>query len=353
MLGFAWPWLILLLPLPLLWRPKAEPERWGTAVQVPFFAQAQQALHGYGDEARVSPGKHWRHHLLLLLAWLCLVLAVCRPQWQGQPIPLANDARDLLLAVDISPSMQEEDMLLEGQRANRLQVVKSVVSEFIEERQGDRLGLILFGAQPYIQVPLTFDLTTVADLLEEATLGIAGNATAIGDALGLAIKRLRERPAASRVLVLLTDGANTSGEVTPDEAAELAAKAGIKVYTVGIGADEVLRRSLFGVRRHNPSADLDERLLKRIANTTGGQYFRARNTEELRLIYQAINELEPVLQDERFYRPTTEKYYIPLALACLLWSLHGLSKKIRRKYRNHNRYQQNTINDSTGSGISQ
>lgn len=328
MLSFAWPWLLLLLPLPLLLRSRDKQQHQGTALQVPFFAQAEVALQGHQQNQTVA-NNNWQRFCFAGLVWLCLIIAICRPQWLGQPVPLATNARDLMLAVDISPSMQEQDMILQGQQVDRLNVVKKVVNEFIQLRQGDRLGLILFGAQPYMQVPLTFDLQTLADLLAEATLGIAGNATAIGDAIGLAIKRLRDRPAESRVLILLTDGANTGGEVGPDEAARLAAEAGITVYTIGIGADEILRRSLFGMRRVNPSADLDERLLKRIASATGGQYFRARNSEELSEIYGLINDLEPINQDDRFYRPSTEKYYYPLALACLLTAIHWLLGQLR------------------------
>lgn len=340
LLTFAWPWLFMLLPLPILFRRQKETEdRQSAAIQVPFFQQAESAIAGVSVAAEEAKPALWKS-LLLLLAWTFLVLAACRPQWQGKPLPLPTEARDLLLAVDISPSMQEKDLVLKGYAATRLEVVKSVVNEFIKVRQGDRIGLILFGAQPYIQAPLTFDLTTVQQLLAEATLGIAGNATAIGDALGLAIKRLRDRPAESRVLILLTDGANTGGEVEPDQAAKFAAEAGIKVYTIGVGADELIRQGLFGARKINPSADLDERLLQRIADTTGGQYFRARNTGELELIYEAINQLEPVLQEERVYRPTTEWYRYPLATATLLllclWFLHRLAnwrstRMIRRK----------------------
>ncbi len=330
MLTLAWPWLFILLPLPWLLKQRNPRETAvSTAVQVPFYEQAREAMAGYKGTATSKPQRPLWKKLLLLLSWALLVLACTRPQWLGEPIPLKTEARDLMLAVDISPSMQETDLLLKGFQATRLEVVKSVVGDFTQQRQGDRLGLILFGAQPYIQAPLTFDLTTVTRLLEEATLGIAGNATAIGDALGLAIKRLRERPADARILILLTDGANTGGEVSPERAANLAADAGIKIYTVGIGADEVLRRGLFGYRKENPSADLDERLLKQIADVTGGQYFRARNTGELELIYEAINQLEPIEQEQQIYRPVTEYYALPLATAMLLmvlfWSFDWLS----------------------------
>ena len=302
---------------------------------MPFFTQAETALSDYSTATPKQTENSWRSVILLSLAWSFMVFAVCRPQWQGQPVPLPTEARDLLLAVDISPSMQEKDLLLKGYQANRLEVVKSVVSEFLDNRQGDRVGLILFGAQPYVQVPLTFDLQTVADLLTEATLGIAGNATAIGDALGLAIKRLRDRPANSRILILLTDGANTGGEVSPDQAAEKAAEAGIKVYTIGVGADEVIRRGFFGFRKKNPSADLDEALLRRIADTTQGQYYRARNTGELEQIYEVINELEPVAQDERVYRPATEWYHYPLSLSCLLLLIHWLFRQAETLWQKH------------------
>ena len=336
MLTLAWPWLFLLLPLPwLLRRRKSRETAASTAVQVPFFEQARVAVAGYkGATANRPPKAVWKK-VLFLLSWGLLILACTRPQWLGQPIPLKTEARDLMLAVDISPSMQETDLLLKGFQATRLDVVKSVVGDFTQHREGDRLGLILFGAQPYIQAPLTFDLTTVTRLLEEATLGIAGNATAIGDALGLAIKRLRERPADARVLILLTDGANTGGEVSPEQAAKLAAEAGIKVYTIGVGADEVLRRGLFGYRKENPSADLDEELLKKIADETGGQYFRARNTGELELIYEAINQLEPIEQEQRVYRPVTEYYAVPLAASMFLMLLFWLIQWWRQRAGSH------------------
>ncbi|WP_020409460.1 vWA domain-containing protein [Hahella ganghwensis] len=329
MLTFAWPWLFILIPLPWLIRKRTKPDASNsTAVYVPFYDQARSALAGYGGQRTARNGQPRWLKLLATLAWLLLVVASTRPQWLGDPIPVKSEARDLMLAVDISPSMQETDLLLKGYQATRLEVVKSVVTDFITQRQGDRVGLILFGAQPYIQVPLTFDLTTVAQLLDEATLGIAGNATAIGDSIGLGIKRLRERPADSRVLILLTDGANTGGEVSPEQAATLAAEAGVKIYTIGVGADEVLRRGIFGYRKENPSSDLDERLLQSIADKTDGQYFRARNTGELELIYESINQLEPIEQDQRVYRPTTEYYALPLAFSMvfllMFWAINWI-----------------------------
>jgi Ca-activated chloride channel family protein len=236
----------------------------------------------------------------------------------GEQTQLPVTGRDLMLLVDISPSMEERDMIQQGRSLNRLQAVKRVLDDFITRREGDRLGLILFGTRPYVQAPLTFDRETVRTLLHEAGLGMAGRATAIGDAVGLAVKRLRERPREQRVAILLTDGANTAGEVTPDKAAEIARAAAVRLYTVGIGAESMIQRGIFGSQRVNPSRDLDEGLLTRMAQQTGGQYFRARNLEELERIYDTINQLEPIEQDGQTYRPVTDLYVWPAGLATLL-----------------------------------
>jgi Ca-activated chloride channel family protein len=226
-----------------------------------------------------------------------------------------------MLAVDLSRSMQERDFELAGQRVDRLSATKAVAREFIERRAGDRLGLVLFGEQAYLQTPLTFDHETLGQLLDEAAIGLAGQATAIGDAIGLAVKRLREQPAASRVLILITDGANTAGEVDPRQAAELAAREGLTIYTIGIGADSVLVRDIFGTRRVNPSRDLDEDMLDAIAETTGGRYFRARDTEELRQIYALLDELEPLEREGQRFRPRHALFDWPLAFGLLCGAL--------------------------------
>src|SRR5690606_23307256 len=274
MIELLWPWMLALLPLPWLVRqrrPSTQAQDASPLVPfLPTMARLQQQLGAASPAAQASRGRQ----LVALLAWLALVLAACRPEMVGEPVQLDVSGRDLMLAVDISPSMKEEDMVWRGYQTTRLHVVKQVATEFINQRQGDRVGLILFGSQPYVQVPLTFDLKTVTQLLDEAELGIAGRATAIGDAIALAVKRLRDRPQESRVLILLTDGANTAGEIPPVKAAELAAAAGIKIYSIGLGAEEMLRPGLFGYRRENPSIDLDEAMLQSLAEQTGGQYFR-------------------------------------------------------------------------------
>lgn len=314
MLEFEWPWLLLLLFLPFFIKPRktvdAKPTK---ALRIPFFNQLEAA--GLTREGTSLPKKSIFLDALKVIAWVGLIVAVSRPQYVGEIIEVPISGRDLMLAVDISPSMKEEDMIINNFQVTRLDAVKSVVSDFVEQRKGDRVGLILFGTQPYIQSPLSFDTVTVNTLLQEAFLGMAGRATAIGDAITLAVKRLRDRPQNSRVLILLTDGANTAGEIQPSKAAQLAAKENIKIYTIGIGAEQMVRRGFLGPRTVNPSRDLDEKTLQEIADTTGGQFFRARNTSELALIYEGINRLEPIEQEVRSYRPTRSYFHWALAVS--------------------------------------
>lgn len=312
-LQFEWAWLLLLIPLPLLVRwllPPAAPAN-EAALRVPF-------IDDFGSRAaRSVTGTRVRRWILwlALVGWLLLVIAAARPQWHGEAVELPVSGRDLMLAVDLSGSMEVEDFEWNGRMVNRLIATQLVAGEFIERRVGDRIGLILFGRQAYLQTPLTFDRETVRMLLDEAVIGLAGQETAIGDAIGLAVKRLREDVSASRVLILLTDGANTAGEIEPLKGAELAASEGLKIYTIGIGADEMLVRSLFGTRRVNPSADLDEETLTAIAEATGGRYFRARDLQQFEEIYELLDELEPVEQEKQFFRPMRALYPWPLAAA--------------------------------------
>lgn len=269
----------------------------------------------------------------LWLLWLLLLLAAARPTWIGEAIELPNSGRDLMLAVDISGSMQVEDMQLGKNLVSRVEAVRRVGADFIDSRKGDRLGLILFGSNAYLQSPLSFDTATVKRFLQEAQIGFAGQETAIGDAIGLAVKRLKERPAQSRVLILLTDGQDTASSVTPLDAAQLASDLGIRIYTIGIGAERMtlpgLFGSSFGSRQVNPAADLDEATLQKIAQATGGQYFRARDPAELAGIYQLLDQLEPVEQANVTYRPRQALGYVPLLLALLLSFALALRQLLR------------------------
>jgi Ca-activated chloride channel family protein len=322
-LQFEWPWVWLALPLPWLARRLLSPVRRpaGVALRVPFFASMMSAA-----ASSATPGA--RALWLASVAWLLLVAAAARPQWLGEPEAVPMSGRDIMLAVDLSRSMQQTDFEVQGDLIDRLTAVKLVALDFIERRVGDRIGLILFGERAYLQAPLTFDRTTVQTLLKEAVLGLAGDATAMGDAIGIAVKRLRGDRVENRVLILLTDGANTAGEIEPLKAAELAAKAGLRIHTIGIGADETRIRQLFGTYRTNPKLDLDEATLKAIAERTGGRYFRARDSAELNEIYALIDQIEPIEQDPRRFRPVSALYPWPLGVALLLGAWLALRGRI-------------------------
>ena len=315
MIHFAWPWMLLCLPLPWLvarWMPPARPH--GDALFLPFAAAV-----AHGTTPAVPARPRWRQ-LLLVLVWLLLLGAAMRPQWLGEPQPVASTGRRLLLAVDVSGSMATPDMAGD---ASRLQVVKQVAGDFIRQRHGDQVGLILFGSRPYLQAPLSADLQTVQQFLQEAVVGVAGPATALGDAIGLALKRLQADPGrgadsgarGKTVLVLLTDGNSNAGEAQPLEAARHAAAAGLRIYTIGVGAAPDAGLFGFGSAGNN---DLDEDTLKAIAATTGGAYFRATDASALQQVYTRIDKLEPAAGRDQWVRPRDEWFAWPLALALLL-----------------------------------
>ena len=320
MLELAWPWMFALLPLPLLaaWMlPRVRAAR-GAALRMPHPGLTLPAASDFAAVPRVRK-------LLALLAWVLLVLAATRPQWLGDPEDVPRSGRDLLLAIDTSGSMSIEDMQLGGTSAPRFAAIQAIASDFIGRRSGDRVGLILFGSRAYLLVPLTFDLKTVRSQLGDSTIGLAGRETAIGDAVGLAVKRLRDRPQQQRVLVLLTDGVNTAGELDPAKATELAVAHQVRIYTIGVGADRLRVDSVFGSRVVNPSADLDEAMLTRMAESTGGRYFRARDSAELAGIYRMLDSIEPIADNSESLRPLTELYWPALAAAMLAALLAALA----------------------------
>lgn len=322
---FAAPWWLLFLPLPWLlrqwWRPATMVEH--AALRVPTLEPFAAVING------TSLGEHHNtgHFPWLAgISWLLLVLAAARPEWLGEPVELPVSGRDLMLAVDLSGSMEINDFVLDNHSVSRLAAIQHIAGEFIDRRVGDRLGLILFGRQAYVQTPLTFDRATVHQLLDEAVIGLAGKETAIGDAIGLATKRLRDHPQGNKVVILLTDGANTAGEVDPLQAANLAAKEGLTLYTIGVGADEMLVRSLFGAQRVNPSIDLDEKTLRAIAESTHGRYFRARDSSQLEDIYHLLDQLEPTSVERQTFRPRRALFFWPLSLALALAALVVLDR---------------------------
>lgn len=316
MLSWQWPWLALLLPLPWLVRHYLPAHDTNTAaIRVPFYDN----LMASSSEATTPTGVRLQV-ILTSLVWLCLITSVARPVWFGEPVPTTSSGRDLMLAVDISDSMKVDDMLIEDQYITRIRALKNVVGDFIQRRSGDRIGLILFGQRSYLITPLTFDHRTIATQLEEALPGFAGSSTAIGDAIGMAISTLRDRPSESRVLILLTDGSNTSGS-EPLEALTVAQEADIRIHTVGMGATQKKIVDFAGRKRTiDPSRDLDEATLSEIALATGGQYFRAHDPAQMQAIYSTIDELEP-LPEATMIRPQHSLYHWPLAMALLLMLL--------------------------------
>jgi len=320
MYSFDWPWIFILLPLPVLVYFFTRPIRQqnASALKVPFYQYLQKQDI---QQKRVKISHISFKLLFAFIAWILLLAAAAQPKWSGDPISIPRSGRDLMLAVDVSGSMDTKDMMLGQQQVDRLSAIKTVISPFIEQREGDRIGLILFGERAYLQTPLSYDRKTIQQMLYEAMIGLAGEkATAIGDAIGLAVKRLKDLPAdqsQSRVLILLTDGSNNAG-MDPITAAKLAKQIGIKIYTIGFGADEMIVRSIFGRQRVNPSRDLDEKTLQEIATATGGRYFRARDTRELTDIYIILDQLEPVESDSFTYRPTKALFFYPLSVTFLI-----------------------------------
>ena len=324
MFSFAWPWALLALPLPFVVR-RLLPEASGlqeAGLRVPGLDRYAM-LTGRTSTEQLLNWRFW----IAVFAWALLVIAAARPEHIGDELDVPVSGRNLMLAVDLSGSMDQKDFELGNTRVDRLTATKAVASDFISRREGDRIGLILFGERAYLQVPLTLDRETVKVLLMEAFIGLAGEKTAIGDAITLAVKRIHEQEVegSDQVLVLLTDGANTAGEIDPLKAAELARQVGMRIYTIGIGAEQLEVASIIGGnRRINPSADLDEATLTRIAELTGGRYFRARDTAALQDIYRLVDELEPVEEPEAGFRPVRSLYYLPLAGAFVLASVVAL-----------------------------
>ncbi|MBN2865377.1 MAG: VWA domain-containing protein [Thiotrichales bacterium] len=321
---FLWPWLIAFLPLPWIIRLLVKPVK---QQQTPLLAPQimQRVAAPMEDERFIEPSIHNRKvPFLFALLWLLVVLGAMRPIWYISPTPFTTSGKDLILAVDLSGSMQKNDMYLGGDDVDRLTAVKFVVADFIEQRKGDRMGLVVFGSQAFLQSPLTYDLLTVKTLLNESEIGMAGNNTAIGDAIGLTLKHRQKNQQTESVLILLTDGSNTDGEVDPIEAAQMAAKMGLKIYTIGVG--RVQHRTGLDAFFNSSKSDMDLPSLQKIADLTNGKFFLANDTQQLKAIYQEINTLESVEHEVNSYRLCTELYAWPLGSALILSLFMGWSK---------------------------
>ena len=326
MIVFAYPKLFLLLLLPLLFFAiiPAKKRQLGDALRVPFLNDLKSIKEDSAFSKFKLSHKSFTSFLkftYLFLVWTLLIIAFARPQLVGEPYRLNANNRDIMLVIDISASMLNPDFSTPTRRIDRLSAVKAVVSAFIQKRTDDKIGLILFGTRAYLQSPLTFDRKSVQEILLNTDAGMAGQSTSIGDALGLALKNLRnEKNKENKVIILLSDGESNDGALSMAQAINLAEKEGIKVYTVGVGAEANFINSLFGLRNN----ELDERSLKILAQRTKGNYFRATDLNSLAEIYNRIDALEPEQNEGTFVQDKTDLFYIPLLMALVLVFL-GLS----------------------------
>lgn len=323
MFHFYSPWFALLMPLPFIVRWLFPSKK--RSVPELHFPGLNRIKKAFPTHSGVESSSFFS--FLLFLSWLFLVIALMQPEKVDQFLQVKNAGYDLMLAVDTSGSMQAVDFSTKDRIVSRLDITKEVVGKFVQGRQGDRVGLITFGESAYVHVPLTLDTLSVSKMLNDTVSGMAGNATAIGDAIGLGVRQLRERPVGSRVLILLTDGEDNASTIPPLEAAKLAKQYGIKVYTVGIGKNgPVLFPSQFG-GYGTAEVPIDEGLLKEIAAMTGGHYFRATDQKALQSIYDKIDALEKSEADETRFLIREPYYYYPLGMALVLLLLAALQSR--------------------------
>ena len=297
-------------------------------MKVPFLADIKQIQSVSGKGISFKPAVFSAIKIFLFaLVWGLMVLALCRPQWVGKPIPVKNEGREILLVVDISNSMSEEDFQYKNKMYSRLTAVKNVIDNFIDKRTSDRIGLVLFGTQAYLQAPLTYDKQSVKEILWNADAGMAGNSTSIGDAVGVALKNLAESEGKpeNKVIILLTDGENNDGSLSLPQAIALAKEEGVKIYTIGAGSDN---ENFFGGLFSIPvNTGLDEESLQALAEETKGNYFRAKDVNSLFQIYNEIDKLEPMTSEGRYVQEVKELYPYAAAMALILFMILVLLAK--------------------------
>ena len=326
--GFAWPWLLLAIPVPWVVRAllPARASR-QPALRVPWGERLRKVASG--GVMQVTPrGFPW----LAMLAWCLLCVAAARPQQLGPPVAPPQVGRDMMLAVDLSASMGEQDMELGGRVVDRLTAAKAVLADFLDRRVGDRIGLVVFGDRAFALTPLTLDRDSVRQQLDASVVGLAGRATALGDAIALSTKRLHQQPSLTpaqkeHVLIVLTDGVNTAGVLEPAKAAQIARDAGVRIHAIAFGGEGGGALSVFGFRLPTGGDEVDEAGLQRIAELTGGRFFRARDTKALAGIYAEIDALEPVQRQGQAVRPKIERYPWPLGLVLVVGVLALLARR--------------------------
>jgi Ca-activated chloride channel family protein len=322
-----WFWLLSLLPIVMLWRGRRGPI---AAIEYSDVSLAREVARG----SRSRIGRLvW---LLPILAGALMIVGLARPQRAHSRTEVSANGIDIVLGLDVSGSMQALDFLVDNQRVNRIEVVKSVVSKFIDERSDDRIGLIAFAGAPYLVSPITLDHDWLQQNLERVTVGAGDDGTAIGSAIAAGVNRLRLTPAKSKVIILLTDGINNTGKISPLAAAEAAKAMGVKIYTIGVGvrgfAPIPVRDAAGNTRLMTMKVDVDEKTLQAVAQETGGKFYRATDTDSLQKIYEEINRFEKTAQTVRKFERTEELYPLALipALAMLGLSLTLQQTRLRR-----------------------
>ena len=323
MFSFYWPWAAVLLPLPLLvrrfWpRPHGATDAYTHADNSTLLHPALGRLASTFVAARsLTHAGSYLQLVMLALLWVMLVTTLMQPQWLEPYTEIRTEGYDLMLAVDTSRSMEALDFTVEGRQVTRMAVIKGVLGRFIKARDGDRIGIVVFGSQAFVLSPMTLDLQALHSLLDGVVSRMAGTGTAIGDAIGLSVKKLRERPEGSRVLILVTDGENTEGSMPPILAAQLAAHEGIRIYTIGVGSKGLVPFVEDG-QMTQVKMEIDEQLLTEVADISGGAYFRATDTSALEKIYEQIDALEKTQAESRSVMIPRPLYRWPLGLALLL-----------------------------------
>lgn len=312
---FHTPWAFLLLGLlPFLLQLPLDRKRTSAISAINFASPV--ALNRLPRSKRVKE-RHWVLNSLRVLAFISLVTALARPQTSISFSEVEESGRDIMLALDISGSMKALDFFIDSKRVDRLTALKSVVSDFILKRKGDRLGLVIFGSDVFTQCPLTMDFRVLIEFVAGLEIGMVGEGTALGDGIGIAIKRLKDIPGSSKVIVLVTDGVKTAGTLEPREAAEIAAREGIRIYTIGIGGDkpapfparDIFGRATFDYR----PVELDEQTLIEVAKITGGRYYNAEKTEGLQEVYAQISSLEERTEKSASFTEY-EEHFLPFLL---------------------------------------
>ena len=321
MIELTWPWILLLLPLPwIVWRfvPPTSSSFYSTILQVPFLNEIESCLTQQKKTESLHSFWKNKHCWFAFIVWIFLLIAASDPRWVWNPQFVPQSGRDLMLAVDLSSSMSIPDMVIDHKQVPRISAIKVVANQFISQRKGDRIGLILFGSKAYLQTPLTYDRSTVKAMLDDTSIGLAGNLTAMGDAIGLAIKHLSQSNLQNRVLVLISDGSNNSGNIEPLEAAQMAAKQNIRIYTIGVGSEDNPLLNLFRSQQGSQPDELDVKTLQAIAKLTGGLFFRANDSANLQRAYQQLDKIEPVKSGQIIYATNIMLYPWFLSAALLL-----------------------------------